>query len=360
MPNFTINDSDEKFMRRALELALQGCGRVSPNPLVGCVIAKGGRIIAGGFHGKFGGPHAEADALGKAGAEAAGADAYVTLEPCVRFEGKKTPSCAEAVVKAGVKRVFVAVRDPNPNVAGKGIELLKQAGVEVVEGICGDDAGEANKFFFKFVRTKRPYVILKMAVSLDGKIWSPETSSISNPQFAGMVQKLRNDCDAILVGSGTVITDNPRLTCRMPQGRDPLRAIVDCNLESPVNSKVFNDANCAVFCLRNADGNKRKALEKRGIRIIETEAGEDGDRLNLERVFATLGEMKITSVLVEGGRKIASSVVREGLYDECVLAIAPKILGEGTPAFESGVEIGFGNASVQAVGDNAVFTIRKR
>ncbi len=343
-------NKEEELMQQCIKLAEKGAGHASPNPLVGCVIVKDGNVISTGYHEKYGEGHAEANALAKAGENARGGVAYVTLEPCIEFPGKKTPSCAKALIAAGVKKVVIGARDVSQNSGGKGIQLLRQAGIEVVEGVLEEECIEANKFFFKHSQTGLPYVKLKMAVSQDGKIYSPEERQISSQEANGFVHKLRNDYDAIMVGAGTVLTDNPRLTCRIDGGRNPLRVIIDSKLECPINSRVFDDTNCIIYAAEKADENKVLQLEKKGIKVIQVEANEG--RLNLSEVFKKLGEMKVNSVLVEGGKKIASTLIREKLADEIILIQSPKILGIGLKVFDDDIFQDMQHAQEIILGDN--------
>ncbi|HEC63085.1 MAG TPA: bifunctional diaminohydroxyphosphoribosylaminopyrimidine deaminase/5-amino-6-(5-phosphoribosylamino)uracil reductase RibD, partial [Candidatus Acetothermia bacterium] len=213
-------EGHERFMRRALELARQGEGYVRPNPLVGAVVVKEGRVIAEGYHARCGGPHAEAVALARAGEEANGADLYVNLEPCVDFPGKKTPACTERIIAAGIRRVILATRDPNPQVGGKGMERLREAGIEVVEGVLAEEAQELNEIFFHWITTKKPFVALKLALSLDGKLATKagESKWITGLEARKQVHQLRRRYAAVLVGVNTVLADDPQLTVRDVQG----------------------------------------------------------------------------------------------------------------------------------------------
>ncbi len=351
--------NDKQLMRRCLELAAKGEGRTSPNPLVGCVIAKVGKTIAEGFHARFGAPHAEASALAAAGARAKGTTLYVNLEPCVAFGGKKMPSCAEAIARAGVKRVVCAMRDPNPRVNGRGFQLLRKAGVEVSTSALESEARQLNEPYAKFVSTRKPFVVLKMAVSLDGKIFSENTRQISNDEALRYVHQLRNRYDAILVGVGTVLKDDPRLTCRLPGGRDPLRVTVDSKLRVPTSAKVFADRNAIVFTTGRAAEKKKLELESKGIRVFSTGAGR---KVNLKKVLRKLGEMKVASVLVEGGSEIATAFLNEKLVDKVAIAVAPKIFGKGVPLVGENLvrEIELQETKIILLGDNAVFEGRPK
>lgn len=319
---------DERFMRRALILCKTAAGRTKTNPLVGCVIVKDGRVIAEGFHEVFGGPHAEAIALRMAGAKARGSTLYATLEPCMPFAGKKTPSCALALLAAKPSRVVIAMADPHPSTAGKGIALLRKAGIKVDVGVLEHESVAINAPFLKLVKTGLPFVHLKMAVSSDGFIWSPKVRFISQGPALKLSRHLRNELDAIMVGVGTVLADDPRLTCRLPKGRDPLRVVVDSRLRCPLKAKVFDDANCIVFTASGYDKRKKAALEKKGVRVFST----PGRRVSLKAPLKQLAGLNVSSVLLEGGRELAQSFIDAGLVDAFTLIISKKKLGNGVKA----------------------------
>ncbi|WP_027339145.1 bifunctional diaminohydroxyphosphoribosylaminopyrimidine deaminase/5-amino-6-(5-phosphoribosylamino)uracil reductase RibD [Halonatronum saccharophilum] len=319
---------DEKYMKVALELAQKADGRTSPNPLVGAVIVKGEKVIGRGYHQYAGGPHAEINALKDADRQAQGANLYVTLEPCSHYG--KTPPCTQAILDSGIKRVFIGMEDPNPRVSGRGIQLLKENGVEVEVGILEEKAKKINEVFIKYITTKRPYIILKNGITLDGKIATKTGHSkwITGEESRFLVHKLRDKVDGILVGIGTVLSDDPRLTTRLPEGgKDPVRVILDGRLRVPLDAKVIkNDSEDKVIVatLKGNDKNKIKKLEQLGVKVIEV---SKGPRVDLKELLKKLGELEITSVLVEGGSEINASFLNGGFVDKLYYFIAPKIIG---------------------------------
>jgi diaminohydroxyphosphoribosylaminopyrimidine deaminase / 5-amino-6-(5-phosphoribosylamino)uracil reductase len=316
-----------KMMRAALALARRGVGKTAPNPAVGCVIARDGAVVGRGWHKKAGTPHAEVHALNEAGALAAGADAYVTLEPCAHFG--KTPPCARALVAARVARVFVAMIDPNPLVAGKGIEILREAGIEVQVGLLEAQARELNLPFIKWIQTKRPYVILKSALTMDGKSATAGGDSrwITGDRSRREVHRLRGVVDAIMVGVGTVIKDDPLLTCRVSGGKDPIRVVVDSTLRIPRHAAVFNPHSTARTLVATccADPARLEAIAAHGGEVLSC-AGREG-RVELDDMFRQLGALGIQSVLLEGGSHLAGAALRAGLIDSCMIFLAPKLVG---------------------------------
>ena len=317
--------TDEIFMREALKLARNAEGRTSPNPLVGAVIVKDGRIIAQGWHRKAGTPHAEIHALNMAGELAKGATLYVTLEPCSHFG--RTPPCARAIVDAGIKKVFAAMKDPNPKVAGRGFEILQSAGVEVEVGLLEEEAQKLNEIFIKWVTKNLPFVTMKFACSIDGKIATVagESQWISCEASRKFTHHLRDINDAILVGVGTVLADNPSLTTRLVEGKNPVRVIVDSNARTPLDSKVLDkSARTIIATTANAPPEKISALKNCGVEIIFAGGGE---RVDLKILMQALAEREITSVLVEGGGTINFSLLRAGLVDKVLAFVAPKIIG---------------------------------
>ncbi len=313
---------DEKYMRLALELAAKGLGRTSPNPCVGAVIVKNNKIIGKGGHEKCGLPHAEANALNSVTENARGATIYVSLEPCSHLN-KLTPPCTQAIISAGIRRVVIAMLDPNPQV--NGVEELRKHGMVVKTGVLEKEAVELNKAFTKAITTSLPYVLVKTAMSADGKIAcnSDVSHGLSSPEFLELVHKLRNEYDCILVGIGTVLQDDPRLTCRMKNGRDPLRVILDSLLRIPLNARVLADNNVLIACTTQANKRKKKILEKKG--VLVKEFGKK--QVNLRQLLKWLAASGKNSVLVEGGSEVNASFLEEKLVDEIMLAIAPKLIG---------------------------------
>ena len=319
---------DVMYMKKAIELAKRGTGRTSPNPLVGAVVVKNGKIVGTGYHHKCGGPHAEIIALKKAGSLSRGADIYVNLEPC-NHQGR-TPPCTEAIIKAGIERVFVATRDPNPLVHGSGMKRLREAGVEVHEGPMEEEAVKMNEIFFKYIKTRLPFVALKTAISIDGKI---ATSTGESRWITGVGARqhghiLRNQYDAILVGIGTVKKDNPRLTCRLPgkEGRNPIRIIVDSKLSIHHDARVFDTdtaASIIIATTHEAPLSRIEQIQKRATILLINE----GLEVDLSLLLKRLGEMEITSILVEGGSRISGSFLTARLVDKYYCYIAPIIIG---------------------------------
>ena len=317
--------SDEIFMREALRIAKNAEGRTSPNPLVGAVIVKDGKIIAEGWHRKAGTPHAEIHALNMAGELAKNSTMYVTLEPCSHFG--RTPPCANKIVDAGIKKVFIAMKDPNPKVSGRGIEILKSAGIEVNVGILEDEAKILNEVFFKWITKKIPFVTAKFACSLDGKISTVTGQSkwISCEESRKFSHHLRDISDAIMVGIGTVLADNPSLTTRLVDGKNPVRIVVDSFAKIPLDSKIIRDglAKNILAVTKNAPREKISALKNCGVEIIET----DGEKVDLNFLMKELAKREITSILLEGGGTLHFSMLKENLVDKIFAFIAPKIIG---------------------------------
>lgn len=324
-------------MRRALELAARGRGFTSPNPIVGAVVVSAGRVVGEGFHERYGGPHAEVNALGASGAAARGGALYVTLEPCCVWGN--TPPCTEAILTAGVSRVVVAIEDPNPDVSGRGVAELERGGVRVEVGLLGREAAAANEAYFKFRATGLPLVVLKLAMSLDGRAAAPEGGArwISCEDSRARVHEMRGAADCVMVGIGTVIADDPALTDRRPDGgrRQPARLVVDPLLRMPGGSTLVAGARgirTIAACTADAPEDRRRALEDLGVTVWRCRAREG--RLDLEDVLARAAGSGMTTVLCEGGPALATSLLREALVDRVAFFIAPALLGsEGTSAF---------------------------
>jgi diaminohydroxyphosphoribosylaminopyrimidine deaminase/5-amino-6-(5-phosphoribosylamino)uracil reductase len=295
---------------------------------VGAVIVKSGRIVSRGHHRKAGTPHAEAIAIAAAKGSTRGADLYTTLEPCNHFG--RTPPCSQAILDAGIRRVVYGSSDPNPLVNGKGIARLRRAGVEVVAGVLAEECDALNRPFFKWMKTRMPFVSLKAAITLDGKLASATGDSrwVTGEAARLRVHELRNRADAILVGAGTVEKDDPQLTTRIPGGKNAVRVIVDSTLRLSPRSKVFRDTDAArtiVATLQRADSPKAKRLAELGVEVWNVPARRDG--VDLQSLLRQLGEAGLLHVFVEGGAEIFSSFLKEKLADELLLFIAPKIIG---------------------------------
>jgi len=330
--------TDESYMHRALRLARRGERWVSPNPMVGAVIVKGGRIIGEGYHEQFGGPHAEINALRQAQEPVADATFYVTLEPCSHHG--KTPPCVAALIDRRPARVVVGTVDPNPLVAGRGIAALRGAGIDVTVGVLEEACREINERFFKFITTGTPFVTLKFAQTVDGRIASITGHSrwISSPSSRTFAHRLRSTHDAILVGAGTVLADDPELTVRHVRGRNPVRIVVDSHLRLPLEAKILQNQEKAptiIATTRQAAAEKIQRLQGQGIEtlVVDELIGIDGPRrVDLQKLLRELGKRQIASVLVEGGSAIITSLVQEKLADRLVIIVAPKILGRGIEA----------------------------
>ena len=323
-------DIDEGFMKQTLRLAKKGLGSTSPNPLVGALVVKDGKIIGSGYHKKAGAPHAEIEALSKAGKKAKGATLYVNLEPCNHYG--RTPPCTKALLKSSVKKVVVGMVDPNPHVAGGGCEFLSSHGVKVKCNVLEEECKRLNEVYIKYITKDKPFVILKGALTLDGWIATQTGNSkwITGEKSRKFVHSLRKRVDAILVGVETVIVDNPFLTPYLI-GRstsDPFRIIVDTNLRIPLHSRVFDSPKSGLTIIAvgsNVESEKRKKIEDLGARVVKCQI--KNGRIDIADLLDEIAKMSISSVLVEGGATLFGSVIREGLVDKYYMFLAPKILG---------------------------------
>lgn len=319
---------DEKYMRLAMQLAGNAIGRTSPNPLVGAVIVKDNRVVGCGWHRKAGTPHAEVHALNQAGELAQGADVYVTLEPCAHYG--KTPPCAKALVEAKVKNVYGGLLDVNPKVAGKGFKILEDAGIHVEYGFLQDELRKQNEVFFKWIEHKKPFVVLKAAMTLDGKIATATGQSkwITNETSRAYGYKLRDIYDGIMVGINTVIEDNPMLTARVDGGKNPIRIVVDSSLKIDINANVVQDksAKTIIATTDKADKDKILKLQAQNVDVIVVDKDEN-DKVDIEKLLNILGQQNICSILVEGGATLSGSFVAKKLVDKVYFFIAPKIIG---------------------------------
>lgn len=321
---------ESKYMERALKLAALGSGYTNPNPLVGAVIVKDGRIIGEGYHEVYGSSHAEVNAFKNATEDVKGATMYVTLEPCSHYG--KTPPCANAIVEKGIKKVVIGLKDPNPLVAGKGIQILKDNNIEVITGVMEEEGKKLNEIFLKYITTKIPFCILKTAMTLDGKIaaYTGDSKWITNELSRKYVHKLRHRVSGIMVGIGTILVDDPILTTRLSTSNDsdPIRIIVDSSARIPLESKVLHvesKAKTIIATTELADKNKIKALKDIDIEVITTPL--KNNRVDLNFLMKTLGEKSIDSVLLEGGSELNYSAIEEGIVDKINAFIAPKIIG---------------------------------
>ncbi len=358
-------------MRAALALARRGLGRVWPNPAVGCVLVRDNHVIGRGWTRTGGRPHAEAEALMRAGEAASAATAYITLEPCAHTG--ETPPCAEALIGAGVKRAVIAVEDPDPRVSGKGVEMLKEAGMEVAIGIGEKEAREINAGFFSRITRGRPLLTLKTATTLDGRIATGTGDSrwITGPMARRRGHMMRAMNDAVITGIGTVLADDPSLTCRLPglEDRSPVRIVVDSKLRLPLKSRLVQTA-CEipvwVVAIKGASEKKRRALKEAGVKIIETVKNAQG-RVDLAALMTELGRLGLTRVMAEGGAAITAELLRLGLVDRLVWFRAPHVIGgDGTAAAAAfGVKAlsnapGFKSTGISKIGPDVLETYEFR
>lgn len=317
---------DKFFMKRALFLAKKANWRTSPNPMVGAVIVKNGKIISEGYHKKAGLPHAEAEAIRNANESLKGATLYVTLEPCCHKD-KKTPPCTEAIINSGINKVVIGMRDPNPKVSGKGIEILNSHGIKVIEGVLEEEVKKLNEFYIKYITTSRPFVILKIAMTLDGKIATPlgESKWITSEKSRKFVHLMRSRVDALLSAYGTVLKDNPMFTSRIKRGKNPLRVIIDPELRIPLNYHVYNPPpnTIAVVHEKKLNDKNVKHLMHRGIEIVFFSS----EKVDLQWLMEELGKRQITSLMIEAGSSLNSYALWSGIVDKVMIFIAPKIIG---------------------------------
>jgi diaminohydroxyphosphoribosylaminopyrimidine deaminase/5-amino-6-(5-phosphoribosylamino)uracil reductase len=325
-------NSYEKHMGLALKEAIKGTGKVSPNPLVGAIVVKNGKIIGKGHHKVFGQAHAEVNALDSCTESPAGSDLFVTLEPCSHFG--KTPPCTDRIIKEKIARVFIGTIDPSPHSAGKGIVILKKAGIKVLTGICEEKCRLVNSAFFHYVLYRTPLIILKAAVSLDGSIATDENDSkwISNEKSRTLAHRIRNSYDAVLVGKNTVLTDDPELTVRKVKGRNPVRIVIDRDLSLPHNKKVF-DGQAKTIVITSASTKKIKEtfFNDRGISLVKV--GEKDGLLDLEEAFKIIGKTGITSIMAEGGAAVHNYLLKNRLAGRVNIFIAPKLIGSSKRFF---------------------------
>jgi len=332
---------DEKYMQYAIDIAKNGTGYVNPNPLVGAVIVKDGKIIGKGYHKKFGDWHAEINAINSCKEDIKGADMYVTLEPCCHYG--KTPPCTDAIIKSGIKRVIIGCLDQNPIVNSKGVEILKNNNIEVSVGILEDKCKELNKMFFYYIKNKIPYITIKYAMTIDGKIATVKNDSkwITGESSRLNVHKTRSEFMSIMAGIGTVLKDNPMLNCRIENTSNPIRIICDSKLRIPVDCNIINtskDIKTYIATTKDENDDRVKFIKDKGANII-TVPEKDG-HLDIECLINIIGKLGINSILVEGGSEINFSILKTGLVNEIQCYIAPKIFGGNakTPVGGKGVE----------------------
>lgn len=349
-----VQEQDELYMKQAIELARKGCGRTNPNPMVGAIIEKNGHVIGQGYHEKYGELHAERNALADCVEKPSGATMYVTLEPCCHYG--KQPPCTQAIIESGVKRVVIGSDDPNPLVAGKGVELLKAHGIEVITGVLREECDELNEIFFHYIKTGQPFVTMKYAMTMDGKTaaYTGKSQWITSDAARVHVHEQRNRHMAIMTGIGTVLADNPMLTCRLENGRNPIRIICDTKLRIPLDSNIVKTAKEISTIIATAIGDEdiekfistdRKTYKKvhdlgeAGCELINP--GKSGEHLNLNKLVRMLGSNenafncgKIDSIYLEGGQTLNWSALNSGIVNKVNAYIAPKIFG-GAAAFSA-------------------------
>jgi diaminohydroxyphosphoribosylaminopyrimidine deaminase / 5-amino-6-(5-phosphoribosylamino)uracil reductase len=357
-----ISGQDKKYVKRCFQLAMKGLGKVSPNPLVGAVIVIGERVISEGWHAEFGKDHAEAMAIKKAKVNLKGATLYCNLEPCIHTK-KKTPPCYPLIVQSGIKRVVISNLDPNPFVAGKSVQQMEEQGITVDVGILEEEGSELNRFFFKHIKKGKPWITLKMAQSIDGKISKKanEQTWLTGTQSRKYVHKLRAEYDAVLVGSNTVNVDDPQLNVREVKGRNPLKIIISAGLKLKRNSYILNHAEHEpvwIFCdeklIQSAGKNYNKYAK-----FIGCPLNENG-KIDLEYVMDILYKEKIGSVLIEGGQKVFSGFLQLDLYDELIVLQAPVIIGDGLTSVNLNTSKNFRLNYVKRLGNDICFNLRKK
>ncbi len=333
---------DEYYMGLAINLARKGIGKVNPNPMVGAVIVKDNKIVGTGYHEKYGGKHAEINAIENSRESLNGSTMYVNLEPCSHFG--KTPPCVDKIIESKINKVVIASVDPNPLVKGKGVKKLRDAGIEVKVGVLDEENKKLNEVFLKYIKNKKPFVVMKVAMSLDGKIATTTGQSkwISCDESRRYVHKLRSEVMSILVGINTVIKDNPMLDCRLENGKNPIRIIVDTTLKIPIDSKIVSSSKSIrtiVVTTKNANRNVMKSLEDKGVEILTVNL--KNNLVDLKEMINKLGELNIDSILIEGGSSLNFSAINENIVDKIQVYVAPIILGGGsskTPIGGQGVD----------------------
>ena len=329
---FELSTDHTKYIQLCFDLAKKGAGKVSPNPLVGSILVKNGKVIGEGWHKKIGEAHAEVNAIRNTKEDTAGSTLYCNLEPCCH-SNKKTLPCVPLIIQNKIKKVIISNLDLNPEVNGKGIKQLREAGIEVITGVLENEGIELNKFYFKFIKEKLPYITLKIAQSVDGKISlsNKEQTWLTGKISVKYVHKLRSKYDAVLVGAGTIRTDNPLLTVRKVKGRNPKRIIIDGELSIPADSNVIKNAKSIETWIFTSTASAKKKIDslfEKGVKIFQLKSDKN-KRFNIKDVLQELAAQKITSVLVEGGSEIFSQFIGKELFDEIIVLQSPKILGKG-------------------------------
>lgn len=352
--------TDQQYMQLALELAKKGCGRVNPNPMVGAVIVKDDKIIGQGYHQKYGELHAERNALANCTLSPQGATIYVTLEPCCHYG--KTPPCTEAIIESGIRRVVIGHPDPNPVVSGGGIEILRQQGIEVIVGVLQEECHNLNEVFFHYIRTQTPFTVMKYAMTLDGKIatFTGKSKWITGEPARRKVHEDRHRYTAVMIGVGTVIEDDPLLTCRMEKGKNPVRIICDTNLRTPLHSQIVSTAADipTIIATSRIESEKHHPYTDAGCKVITV--SRKNNQIDLKELMLKLGSEKIDSILLEGGSTLNWSALKNNLVNKVQAYISPKLFGglhAKTPISGLGIEnpenaFFLKNSSVTLLGDD--------
>lgn len=353
---------DNKFIEKCFKLATRGHGNVSPNPLVGAIIVKDGKIIGEGWHKKFGDVHAEVNAIKNSSASLKNSTLYCNLEPCVH-KNKKTPPCVPVIIKSGITRVVISNIDPNINVNGKGITELRKSGIKVVVGVDEETGYKLNRFFFKYIKNKIPYVTLKIAQSSDGKITDSigNQTQISEKKSGKFVHKQRSIYDAVLVGAESIKTDNPLLTVRSVKGRNPVRIILDGNLSVPLNSRIFKlDEPEKTWIIKSNKSNRSKAHKfiNKGIKVLEFPS-DKRNKISIKKILQRLGELNISSVFVEGGQQVFSQFIQSNLFDEIILLQSAQLFGRGLSSVSLKKSLRLKINSVEILDDDIKIVLRK-
>lgn len=357
-----MTEEDQKYLKMCIDLAKHGAGSVSPNPLVGAIIVKNNKIIAQEYHSKIGEAHAEAKAIANADKDdLIGSTIYCNLEPCCHTN-KKTPPCVPKIIESGIKKVVISNVDPNPYVAGQGIEQLRESGIEVISGGLDDKGKELNKIFFKYIQTGLPFITIKIAQSIDSKISASEgiQTWLTCEESKKFVHEQRAIYDAVLIGANTVKVDNPHLTVRLVEGRNPRRIIIDGSLSSPTESRVYSDDNresTIVFTKTNSNSEKISLLKEKGVKVFELEPNTDG-KLKLLEILKILGNEQISSLFVEGGAAMFSKFVESNLFDEIIILKAPILLGTGVDSQVKVEELNLDLVSTEMLGEDTKYVYK--
>jgi diaminohydroxyphosphoribosylaminopyrimidine deaminase/5-amino-6-(5-phosphoribosylamino)uracil reductase len=346
---------DRKYILRCFELAKKGIGKVSPNPLVGSVIVNKEKVIGEGWHEEYGQPHAEINAIKNSSEPVNNSTLYCNLEPC-SHTNKKTPPCVPEIIKNGISKVVLSNFDTNPDVNGKGVEQLRNAGIEVITGIEEEEGRELNRFYLKYVRAKTPYVTLKIAQTLDGKITDTigKQNRITGNEAGEFVHRQRGIFDAVVIGANSVIVDDPQLTVRQSKGRDPIRIILDGKLSVPESAKILNNEepeNTWIVTSAGSNIDKRNRLIKKGVKVLELPV--NGKHIiNLNELLKKIGGLNVTSLLVEGGSEIFTQFIEQELFDELVVLQSPRFFGKGLNAVSLNTPLSLKIKSFERIGED--------